>query len=96
MPALDHLLYQPGSRRTESTLRTVAHGRLLLLTTDHVGNNLFCTAGIRLLKKHLPYVELDVAAMSFRGAHVFDNNPDVCKVYLVVSKNNGSLARQEI
>ena len=60
--------------------------RLLLLTTNHVGNNLFCTPGIRLLKKYLPDVELDVVAMSIRGARVFDNNPDVRRVYLLKPK----------
>src|SRR5260221_7854165 len=60
--------------------------RLLLVTTDHVGNNLFCTPGIRLLKKHLPDVTLDVVAMSYRGARVFANNPDIHRVYHLWSK----------
>lgn len=76
----------PGLGGTEPTERAVAPGRLLLLTTNHVGNNLFCTTGIRLLKKHLPDVELDVVAMSVRGARVFDHNPDVHRVYRSLSK----------
>jgi ADP-heptose:LPS heptosyltransferase len=77
---------RPGLHGTEPRERVVAHERLLLLTTNHVGNNLFCTTGIRLLKKYLPDMELDVVAMSFRGARVFDNNPDVRRVYRAASK----------
>ncbi len=56
--------------------------RLLVLTTNHVGNNLFCTAGIRLLKRHLPDAEIDVVVMSPRGASVFAHNPDIRQVHL--------------
>ena len=56
-------------------------GRVLVLTTNHVGNNLFCTAGIRLLKRYLPTVQFDVVALSGRGASVFAHNPDVHTVY---------------
>jgi hypothetical protein len=72
--------------RNEWRLSGNAPRRLLLVTTNHVGNNLFCTPGIRLLKRHLPDVTLDVVAMSSRGVRVFDNNPDIRKVYLVKSK----------
>ncbi len=56
------------------------------MTTNHVGTNLFCTAGIRFLKSRLPHTELDVVAMSRRGASVFAHNPDIRKVHLCVWK----------
>jgi hypothetical protein len=77
--------YRNGTRDEWGQSRT-APRRLLLVTTNHVGNNLFCTPGIRLLKKHLPDVTLDVVAMSYRGARVFANNPDIRKVYLMKPK----------
>jgi len=57
------------------------HKRILVLTTNHVGNNLFCTAGIRMLRRHLPNAQIDVVAMSLRGRSVFAHNPDVRDVY---------------
>lgn len=58
-----------------------AYEKVLLLTTNHVGNNIFCTPAIHLLKQHWPNTRLDVVAMSARGADVFAANPDIHKVY---------------
>jgi len=57
------------------------HRRVLALTTSHVGNNIFCTPGLRLLRKNVPEMRLDVVAMSARGASVFEGNPDIDTVY---------------
>jgi len=62
------------------------HKRILVLTTNHVGNNLFCTVGTRLLKHHLPDARIDVVTMSRRGASAFAHNPDVHTVYCLPSK----------
>jgi ADP-heptose:LPS heptosyltransferase len=60
--------------------------RILLITTSHVGNNIFCTPAIRLLKKHRPAIQLDLVAMSKRGAGVFVGNPDIETVYISTNK----------
>lgn len=61
--------------------------KVLLLTTNHVGNNLICTPAIRLLKKHNPHATLDVVVMSTRGADTFCGNPDIHKIYATRRKN---------
>jgi ADP-heptose:LPS heptosyltransferase len=58
----------------------------LLLTSNHVGNTLFCTPAIRLLKKRNPSVRFDVVTMSRQAASVFDNNPDVGTVFCVANR----------
>ena len=61
--------------------------KVLLVTTNHVGNNLFCTPAIHLLKKHWPDTQFDIVAMSARGAAVFAQNPDIHKIYATARKN---------
>jgi ADP-heptose:LPS heptosyltransferase len=60
--------------------------RILLITTSHVGNSICCTPAIRLLKKHRPAIQLDLVAMSKRGAGVFVGNPDIETVYISTNK----------
>jgi ADP-heptose:LPS heptosyltransferase len=55
--------------------------KVLLLTTNHVGNTLFCTPGIRLLKQQLPHLQLDVLTMSSRAAAALADNPDINHVH---------------
>ncbi|MGB6977467.1 MAG: glycosyltransferase family 9 protein [Gammaproteobacteria bacterium] len=72
---------------TVSTKPTHTWGpKILLLSTNHVGNTLFCTPGIHLLKQHLPQVQLDVVAMSPRAAAALSDNPDINKVYRMSCK----------
>lgn len=60
-----------------------AHAKeILLITTSHVGNNLFCTPAIRLLKKQRPDLQLDMLALSKPGAEVFHDNSDLRKIYI--------------
>jgi ADP-heptose:LPS heptosyltransferase len=66
--------------------RCIRSSTVLLLTSNHVGNTLFCTPAIRLLKKQNPSVSFDVLTMSRRAASVFDNNPDVGKVFCLSSR----------
>jgi ADP-heptose:LPS heptosyltransferase len=64
--------------------------RLLLpLTSNHVGNNLFCTPAIHLLKKHLRHLKIDVVALNRRGASVFEQDPDVGRLYRIRSRRSG-------
>jgi ADP-heptose:LPS heptosyltransferase len=60
--------------------------KILLLTTNHVGNTLFCTPAIHLLKQHLPQVQFDVVVMSPRAAAALADNPDVHQVHKMSSK----------
>lgn len=55
--------------------------KILLIATNHVGNNLFCTPAIRFLKKHLPTTEFDVLVTSSRGKDVFIGNSDIHQIY---------------
>ena len=60
--------------------------KILILTSSSTGNNVFCTPAIRLLRKHLPQVTIDVVALNKLSAEVFENNPDIGQVF-VTSKN---------
>jgi ADP-heptose:LPS heptosyltransferase len=60
--------------------------RVLLVTSGHVGNNLFCTPAIAFLKKQRPEVHFDVLAFSRRGASVFERNPHVGRVHTVYTR----------
>lgn len=51
--------------------------RVLLLTSGHVGSNIFCTPAIHLLKRSLPHIHFDAVASSERGASAFEGNPDI-------------------
>lgn len=56
---------------------------VLLVATNHVGNNIFLTPAIRLLKKIYPEIRFDVVTMSPRGASVFEGNPAITKTHTV-------------
>lgn len=60
--------------------------KILLVATNHVGNNIFCTPAIRLLKKHHPQIQLDIITMSSRGGDVFKQHPDIHRVYVTTNK----------
>ena len=70
------------SRRDETVVPSSAR-RVLLATSGHVGNNLFCTPAIAFLKRRRPDVQFDAYALSRRGASVFARNPHLGKVHLV-------------
>jgi D-glycero-alpha-D-manno-heptose-7-phosphate kinase len=60
---------------------------VLLLTTGHVGSNIFCTPAIHLLKRRLPDVHFDVVASSERGLSAFESNPDIDACYDLARQN---------
>lgn len=51
--------------------------KILIIASNHVGNNVFCTPGIRFLKKHIPDIILDVVTLNQRSVEVFVGNPDI-------------------
>ena len=60
-----------GSEGRMRALLTVACPSILLLSESHVGNNLFLTPAIHLLKRIFPALTLDIVLMSQRGAGIF-------------------------
>lgn len=71
-----------GSEGRMKALRTGACPSILLLATNHVGNNLFLTPAIHFLKRICPAAALDIVA-SPRGVGVFEGNPDIRTVHTV-------------
>lgn len=72
-----------GSEGRMKALLTVACPSILLLAERHVGNNLFLTPAIHLLKRICPTLTLDIVVTSQRGAGVFEDNPDIRTVHTV-------------
>lgn len=56
--------------------------KILIITTAHIGNAIFCTPAIRLLKKYHPSCQIDVVTLHKRVANVFAANPDIQRVYV--------------
>lgn len=59
--------------------------KILVLTSNSTGNNIFCTPAIRFLKKHLPQARIDVVALNKLCAEVFDVNPCIGEVFVLDS-----------
>jgi ADP-heptose:LPS heptosyltransferase len=59
--------------------------KILILTSNSTGNNIFCTPAIRFLKKHLPQARIDVVALNKLCAEVFDGNPSIGEVFVLDS-----------
>ena len=57
--------------------------RLLVVTAGHVGNTIFCTPAIRLLRIALPDSTIDVVALNSASAAVFENNDAISRVHVV-------------
>ena len=63
-----------------------AGNKILLIATNHTGNNVFCTPAIKFLKKHYPNTLFDVVSLNKLGAEVFQANPSINKIF--TSKNS--------
>lgn len=68
------------------TSLSAATEKILLLTSNSTGNNIFCTPAIRLLKKHLPEARIDVVALNKLCAEVFHGNPSIGEVFVLDSR----------
>lgn len=60
--------------------------KILILSSNSTGNNIFCTPAIRFLKKHLPEAQIDVVALNKLCAEVFHGNPAIGQVFVVDSR----------
>jgi ADP-heptose:LPS heptosyltransferase len=65
----------------DETLIDGAVSKILVLTTSHVGNTMFCTPAVHVLRRLRPHATLDVVVMSRRAAAVFADSPDVDRVF---------------
>jgi ADP-heptose:LPS heptosyltransferase len=59
--------------------------KILLIVGDRIGDTIFCTPAVRLLKQSLPHVQFDALVFSQGAAQVFTHNPDIHTIH--VSKN---------
>lgn len=66
---------------TVPTLSQLAGSSILLITAERIGDVLFCTPGIRLLKKHYPDLQIDVLIFKDTAAEIFAYNSDVNQVH---------------
>lgn len=57
--------------------------KILILTPARLGDTLFCTPSIALIKKTLPSVTIDALALSALSAEVLSNNPVINNIYLL-------------
>lgn len=60
--------------------------RLLLIVSERIGDVIFCTPAIDLLKKKLPDVQLAILAPSAAAASVFEHNPAIQNIHLAPDK----------
>ncbi|HEU4709597.1 MAG TPA: glycosyltransferase family 9 protein, partial [Methylophilaceae bacterium] len=63
-----------------------AQERILVLTSNSTGNNVFCTPAIRLLRKHRPHALIGVVALNDLSAEIFEDNPDINHLYVTSTK----------
>ena len=56
--------------------------KVLLITANHTGNNIFCTPAIKFLKKNSPNTLFDVVSLNKLSAEVFHTNPSINKVFI--------------
>jgi ADP-heptose:LPS heptosyltransferase len=55
--------------------------KILLSTAERLGDAVFCTPAIHLLKKHLPQVQFDVMTFGNAAADIYSNNPDIHQIH---------------
>lgn len=64
-------------------LQLASPSRLLLVAAGHVGNSIFCTPAIHLLRRALPQTVIDVVVLNKACAAVFADNAAVSSVFVV-------------
>jgi ADP-heptose:LPS heptosyltransferase len=55
---------------------------ILIITPNRLGDTIFCTPFIRLLKTSFPHMQIDILAPTALSAEVFKNSPQVAQVLL--------------
>lgn len=69
--------------------------KILLLTPARLGDTLFCTPGVKLLKQYFPASQFDLLAMSDLSAEIFHHNPAVQNIYLAENEQATSVLAQK-
>lgn len=69
--------------------------RLLLITSERIGDVIFCTPAIALLKQQLPDATLTILAPSPAAASVFAHNPAIQYIYTAPDKKTLKRLAQE-
>lgn len=68
-------------------LTSFVNKKILILTPARLGDTLFCTPSIHLLKKHCPTAQIDALALSHLSAEVLTHNPAIQKIYIAQSED---------
>lgn len=74
-----------------AALQVRAPLRLLVVAAGHVGNSVFCTPAIQLLRDALPTSTIDVVALNSASAEVFQGSEAISSVY--IARNSWRMAR---
>ncbi len=61
--------------------------KILIIVSERIGDVIFCTPAIHLLRLAHPQAIINVIALSHFSAQVFDHNPDVNQVYVLPDKD---------
>ena len=65
---------------------TFPYNKVVMVSPARLGDTIFCTPAIKLLKKNHPHVLIDIICTSELAANTLDNNPSINRVYLLPSK----------
>lgn len=72
-------------------LTSFVNKKILLLTPARLGDTLFCTPSIHLIKQHCPTAQIDALALSTLSAEVLAHNPALDHVHIAVSEHKTRL-----
>lgn len=76
-------IHGPGHALGAAPLQSGRLSRLLVVAAGHIGNSIFCTPAIRLLRRALPLAAIDVVALNAASAAVFEGNDAISSVFVV-------------
>lgn len=66
--------------------KRLPHKKILIVTAERVGDALFCTPAIHLLKQNLPHIQFDILAFNKTAASLFENNSDINQIFIAQNK----------
>lgn len=60
--------------------------RILVIVSERIGDTIFCTPAIGLLRANMPSAKIGILAPTLPAAQVFENNPAIDNLYIAPSK----------
>lgn len=64
----------------------INYQKIALVFSARLGDTLFCTPAVKLIKKYLPHIQLTAIALSPLAAETLQGNPDLDAIYLAPKK----------